>query len=190
MAAGVTSFRESYGLILREIANALRHVDPAQVDALVDALLAADKVFVVGVGRVMNSLQAFAKRLNHLGVRAWCVGDINEPAITEGDLLLVGSGSGESVVPVAIAQVARQHGAKIAHIGSNPQSSLAPLSAVFVRIPVNTRLGLDGEIQSNQIMTSLFEQSLYVLGDAVALMIAGRCSLDADEFWRFHANLE
>ena len=188
--AGEFSFADSYKLILDEIHQAMEMVDPEQVDTLAEALLSADKVFVIGVGRVMVSLQAFAKRLNHLGITTSCVGDINEPALTSKDLLIVGSGSGESVVPVSIARIADRHGACIAHIGSNPQSSLAPITDIFVRIPARTKLALPNEIQSQQIMSSLFEQSLYLLGDAVALLIARRQHLDLKSLWQHHANLE
>jgi 6-phospho-3-hexuloisomerase len=184
------SFRAGYTLALDEIGRALCEVDPAQVDALLDALLAADRVFVVGVGRVLLSLQAFAKRLNHLGIDVHCVGDINEPAITERDVLIVGSGSGESAVPVAIARIAARHGARIVHIGSNPQSSLAPITDLFVRIPVQTKLGLPGEMPSRQIMSSLFEQALYILGDTLALMMVNRRKLVIKDLWAYHANLE
>jgi 6-phospho-3-hexuloisomerase len=184
------TFVDSYLLILNEIRCALDAVDPAQVEQFLKALVGAEKVFVIGVGRVMLSLQAFAKRLNHLGIPTYCVGDINEPAITERDLLLVGSGSGESVVPVAIAQRAHHFGAKIVHLGSNPYSSLAPLTDIFVRIPVKTKLCLPDEIRSDQIMSSLFEQALYVLGDAVTLSFARRHNLDLTGLWQYHANLE
>jgi 6-phospho-3-hexuloisomerase len=78
----------------------------------------------------------------------------------------------------------------VAHIGSNPHSSLAPMADLFVRIPVRTRLALGDELPSEQIMTSLFEQALYILGDAVALMIVSRRGLNIHELWRYHANLE
>lgn len=185
-----SAFPDSYELILSEVHQAMASIDPAQVEAFVDVLLDAEQVFVVGIGRVMLSLQALAKRLNHIGINTFRVGGINEPAITERDLLVVGSASGESAIPVAIAQVAKKYNAKILHIGSNPRSSIAPITDVFVRIPVKTKLGLPGELPSQQIMTSLFEQCLYVLGDAVVLMIATRRNLDLDSLYRFHANLE
>ena len=186
-----TPFHANCRLILGEIGEALAAVDGAQVERLVDAVLGAEKVFAVGVGRVLLSLQALVKRLNHLGVPAWHVGAIGEPAITDKDLLIVGSGSGESVVPVAIATVAKRRGARIAHIGSNPESALAPIADLFVRVPVQSRLGLPGEIQSHQIMSSLFEQALLVLGDAVALRIAEKKGItDVAALWRNHANLE
>ena len=183
-------FRRQYEMILSEIRTAMDAVSPDEAEAFVEALLGAQRVFVIGIGRAMLSMQAMAKRLNHLGIEAYCVGDTSEPAITEQDLLVVGSGSGESAAPVAIAKVAKQHGARIAHIGSNPSSSLTPLADVFVRIPVRTKLKRPGEIQSKQIMTSLFEQALYVFADSIALLIAERRSVDVNSLWRRHANLE
>jgi len=184
-------FQSNCRLILGELGQALSAVDESQVEKLVDAILQAEKVFAVGLGRVFLSLQAMVKRLNHLGIRAWCVGEINEPAITERDLLIVGSGTGESAVPLAIARAAKRYTARVAHIGSNPSSSLSPFTDIFVRVPVQTRLSLPGETPSRQIMTSLFEQCLLIIGDAIALIIAERKGLsDMKSLWHFHANLE
>jgi len=186
----MTSYHEKCASILQELKMALEAIDPNQVEQFIEALLQARQVFVIGVGRVMLSMQAIVKRLNHLGIKCHCVGAINEPAITKDDLLVVASGSGESVVPLAIAQVAKKYAAKIVHIGSNPNSSMAPLTDIFVRIPVRTKLVLPDELESQQIMSSLFEQSLLLLGDAVALMIVERRNLDLKDLWQYHANLE
>ena len=184
------SFNETYDLILNEIHKSLDAVNQDKIEEFTDALLRAKQVFVVGVGRVMLSLQAMAKRFNHIGIPTHCVGDINEPAITENDMLIIGSGSGESVVPVAIAKVANKFKPIIVHIGSNPESSLAPITDIFIRIPVKTKLNLPDEIQSEQIMSSLFEQSLYILSDAVALYICDQKQVDLKKLWQYHANLE
>lgn len=186
----MTEFKDNYKLILKEIDSALNSVEQKPVDQFTELLINAEKVFVVGVGRVMLSLQAFAKRLNHIGVKTWFVGEINEPAITENDLLIVGSGSGESVFPVAIAKIAKKHHAKIVHIGSTPKSSLAPVTDLMLRIPVKTNLALPGEINSKQVMSSLFEQSLYILADAVVLQIVKSQKIDIKALWKNHANLE
>ncbi len=151
----------------------------------------AEKVFVVGVGRVLLMLQALAKRLNHLGIEANFVGAIDEPAITDRDLLLVGSGSGESAVPLAIVKIAKRYNAKIAHIGSNPNSSMSEYEDLFVRVPCRTKLNLPGEIASQQPMSSLFEQSLLLLGDTVAMLVMQEKGLDdLHALWKKHANLE
>jgi 6-phospho-3-hexuloisomerase len=177
-------------LILNEIRTALEAADGSTAVKLAERIIASRKVFLIGVGRVFLSLKAFAKRLNHLGIQAYCVGDINEPALTGNDLLIVGSGSGESIVPVAITKKAKELGASIAHLGSNPQSTMKVYTDLFIRIPVATKLGLPGEIQSRQIMSSLFEQSLLLLGDIVCCIIAERKNIMIKNLWECHANLE
>lgn len=184
------SYKSCCEIVLCEISTACSSINEKQVDQLVEAILNSKKVFFIGVGRVFLSLMAFSKRLNHIGISAYCVGDINEPAITDQDLLIVGSGSGESLVPLSIARKAKIYNAKVVHIGSNPDSSMKDLADLFVRIPVKTKLNLSGEIDSKQIMSSLFEQSLYLLGDIVSLMIAFQLDKDIKSLWQYHANLE
>ena len=130
------------------------------------------------------------KRLAHLGIKTHYVGEITEPAITEHDLLVVGSGSGGSLFPLGIAKKAHSIGAKIVHIGSNPHSEMKDLCEFMVRIPVRTKNYLEDEIDSIQPMTSLFEQSLLFFGDVVAKMIIDERGLDMKSLWRYHANLE
>ncbi len=120
---------------------------------------------------MLLSLKSIAKRLAHLGIDTVIVGEITEPAITENDLLIVGSGSGESAFPLAIAKKAKSFDATVAHIGSNPNSSMQDITDYFIRIPVQTKLNLPNEIASVQPMTSLFEQSLLLLGDTIALIL-------------------
>ncbi|MDR1581386.1 MAG: hypothetical protein LBS35_13605 [Synergistaceae bacterium] len=183
-------YRGYAALVLDENGTALRNIEPSQVEALVGGILDARKVFAVGVGRVMLSLQMFVKRLAHLGVDAHCVGEITEPAITPDDLLIVASGSGESIFPKGIAQKAKSLGARVIHIGSNADSGIKPYCYGMVRIPVRTKLALPDEIPSRQPMSSLFEQSLFLLGDIVALAIIDKKGLDMSSLWEYHANLE
>ncbi|GAA2172086.1 6-phospho-3-hexuloisomerase [Agrococcus versicolor] len=184
------SFAIAQQRIVTEISEAMSAIDTAQVDALLEGILAADRVFFVGVGRVKLALEGIAKRLAHLGIDAVVVGQITEPAITSSDLLVVGSGSGESLFPLAIAAKAKQHGATVAHVGANPASAMGQHADLFVRLPVQTKLGLPGEIPSAQPMTSLFEQCLLLLGDAIALMLVDRSGTPLHDLWRHHANLE
>jgi 6-phospho-3-hexuloisomerase len=67
---------------------------------------------------------------------------------------------------------------------------MAEYTDLMVRIPVRTKLGLEDEIRSGQPMTSLFEQSLLILGDIIACMIIEKKGLDLHNLWQFHANLE
>jgi 6-phospho-3-hexuloisomerase len=184
-------YQETCHEVITEIGNTLDLIDPTSVARLTEDILSADQVFFVGVGRVMLALQCVCKRLAHLGVKAHYVGEITEPAITKNDLLIVGSGSGSSLFPLGIAKKARSAAdCKIVHIGSNPNSEMKEIADYMVRIPVRTKFYLEDEIDSCQIMTSLFEQSVLLLGDVIAKMIVEEKQLDMKALWRCHANLE
>lgn len=184
-------YKADCAAVLDELGRTLTSIDPASLERLADEILKAEQVFFVGVGRVLLSLQSVCKRLAHLGIKAHYVGEITEPAITKNDLLIVGSGSGASLFPLGIAKKAR--GAvdcRIVHIGSNPNSEMKEICDFMVRIPVRTKFYLEDEIDSCQPMTSLFEQSLLLVGDILAKMIIERQNLDMKGLWQYHANLE
>ncbi len=184
-------YKKAYSDVLAELDKTLASINPSQIEMLRDEILKAEKVFFVGVGRVMLALQCVCKRLAHLGINAHYVGEITEPAITKNDLLIVGSGSGGSLFPLGIAKKARSAvNCKIIHIGSNPNSEMKNIADFMVRIPVRTKFYLDDEIDSCQPMTSLFEQSVLLLGDVLAKMIIEEKNLDMKSLWQFHANLE
>ncbi len=184
------TYKQTADLVVDEIKTSLSAIDAESVEQLIDMVLSSRKIFLIGVGRVMLSLQAIAKRWAHLGIDTHLVGEITEPAITPDDLLIVGSGSGTTLFPAGIAQKAHAIGAKVVHIGSNPNSPLKDIVCLMVRIPVRTKYYLEDEIDSQQPMTSLFEQTLLLLGDVVAKMIIVRKELDMKSLWQYHANLE
>ena len=184
-------YKQACADVIGELQRTLDSVDPDQLMRLRDEILKADQVFFVGVGRVMLALQCVCKRLAHLGIRTHYVGEITEPAIRKDDLLIVGSGSGGSLFPLGIARKARAVAdCTIVHIGSNPDSEMKNIADFMVRIPVRTKLYLEDEIESCQPMTSLFEQSVLLLGDVLAKMIIEEENLDMKGLWQYHANLE
>ena len=189
--AFANQYKKTCDAVLDELRLTLNSIDPESLEKLADAILSADQVFFIGVGRVLLSLQSVCKRLAHLGIKAHYVGEITEPAITKNDLLIVGSGSGGSIFPLNIAKKARKTvDCKIVHIGSNPNSEMKDICDFMVRIPVRTKFYLEDEIESCQPMTSLFEQSLMLVGDILAKMIIEKENLDMKGLWQYHANLE
>lgn len=177
-------------MALNECTLALRSIDPETVVQYIQLIEHAEKVFFVGVGRVLLSLKAICKRYAHLGIQAVIVGDITEPAMTAKDVLVVGSGSGNTLVPLEIAKKAKAIGATVIHIGSNPEGHVKEYTDFFVRIPVASKLKHPDEVESHQPMTSLFEQSLLLFGDITAAMILEDKQIVLDDLWQFHANLE
>lgn len=186
----MVNYKEASGVITNEITSTLTNVNSNEIDHLIDQINKAEKVFFVGVGRVLLSLQSIAKRFAHLGVQTYVVGQITEPAMTDKDLLIVGSGSGETAFPLIIAKKAKELNATVAHIGANPNSSMSQYADVFVRLPISSNPESSEEVQSEQPMKSLFEQSLLLLGDTIALMIVKKENIELNSLWEFHANLE
>ena len=176
--------------ILHEIQTVLDKVDPTEVDRLVDELLKAKKVFFFAVGRVFLSLECFAKRLGHLGIDCQVVGSINERPITPDDLLLIASGSGESRLPVEIARIAKSKGARLGIITSSRSSTLKELCNFAVHLPCPTKFDVAAGVSSSQPMSALFDQSLHIFGDTVAIMLQKKKGIDNSELWPYHANLE
>lgn len=183
-------YKSNVDITLDECRKILLAVDENDTEKLIDKLLGARRVFFVGVGRVMLSLKAMAKRFAHLGIECHIVGEITEPAIGKEDILIAASGSGESLFPREIAKKAKSIGATVIMIGSNRESTLAKIADLMIRVPTNTKMKFADEIPSKQIMTSLFEQFLLLYGDIVARMIVTKNSIDIEALWDCHANLE
>ncbi len=68
--------------IISECDKTLKAVDVNSVDKYIEMVLKAKCIFFIGVGRVLFSLEAIAKRYNHIGLNSIVVGQVTEPAIT------------------------------------------------------------------------------------------------------------
>lgn len=82
--------------ILQELTGLAEHVNQADVDKLIAEIEGANKLFLAGAGRSGFMIRAFANRLMHLGYETYLVGETITPPAKEGDLLIIGSGSGET----------------------------------------------------------------------------------------------
>ena len=69
--------------IVEELDFALGSIGETEGEKFVEAVLAADRVFVAGAGRSLLMIRGFAMRLMHLGFQAYVVGETVTPAIGE-----------------------------------------------------------------------------------------------------------
>lgn len=159
------------------------------LDDLADAVLGAERVFVVGAGRSGIALRMTAMRLMHLGLDVHVVGEATAPAIRPGDLLLTASGSGGTESVVRAARTASDAGARVAAITTDATSSLGEVADVVVTVPAAPKLDRSATV-SQQYAGSLFEQLVVVLGDGLFHALWHRRGSSADELWPRHANLE
>jgi ribulose-phosphate 3-epimerase len=183
-------FGECARRVVGEIRDVLEQIDAAEAERLVDELCAARRVFIFAVGRVLMSLECLGKRLNHLGIECQVVGAMDEKPIGAQDLMLIASGSGESKLPAEIARLAKGRGARLALVTSASESTIKTLSDVVVHLPCPTKKEPHRGVASIQLMSTLFDQSLHVFGDVLAIAIQDRKHLSHAEVWGRHANLE
>ncbi len=190
MAVPIT-VSNSINLLLREVTSLLERTarDSAALEALVDLIEGAPRVFVHGAGRSGLALRMTAMRLMHLGLDVHVVGDATAPAIRAGEVLLTASGSGTTPGVIRAAEQAVRAGAAVAAITADPSSPLAGLSSSVAVLRAATKTDHSGTT-SAQYSGSLFEQGVVLLGDALFHSLWARSGRSAEELWPRHANLE
>jgi 6-phospho-3-hexuloisomerase len=179
--------------ILKELEGTLKQIDPDIAETLSDAIIFADKVFVAGTGRSQMMVRGLAMRLMHLGFTAFVVGETVTPAIEPGDLLIIGSGSGETSTLVIMANKAKKVGANLALITIHPESTLGRLADIVVRIPaVTTKSDEDSGVKTIQPGANMFEQSMLLFCDATVIRIIEKREIKGSNLilMKKHANLE
>ncbi|TVU59245.1 6-phospho-3-hexuloisomerase [Paenarthrobacter nitroguajacolicus] len=176
-------------LILGELAEVAAGVDYGQVAHLAIRIREADRVFLAGAGRSGLVLRMAAMRLMHLGKTVHVAGDTTTPAIRAGDLLVVASGSGTTSGVVKAAQTALAAEAQVSAITTNSASPLAGLADSVVVIPAAQKTDHGSDV-SRQYSGSLFEQSLFLVTEAVFHTLWEATDEPAEQLWLRHANLE
>jgi 6-phospho-3-hexuloisomerase len=188
----MTSSENLIPSLTREIEQCLRAVSSEQLDAAVEAIDRAERIFVAGAGRSGLAMRAFAMRLMHLGKTAYVVGDVTTPGVKKHDLLLIGSGSGSTGSLRIQAEKASRFGAMILLFTIAPGSPIGSEADLEVHIPApspKARRVLNA-VDSIQPMGSLFEQTLFLLGDILILRLMEQDQRNSNEMFELHANLE
>lgn len=186
------SAKEYTGKILGELTANLKFVNDEQLNQLIDAILSADHIFTAGAGRSGLAMKAFTNRLMHLGLSVSGVGEMSTPHTRKGDLLIIGSGSGETESLATMAKKAKKNGVKIALITTNEASSIAKLAEVVAALPgISPKLtNKDMRMTSIQPMGSAFEQMSFLIYDGIILELMDRMNETSDTMFCRHADLE
>ena len=175
-------FNESRKIALQELKKSLNNISEKESEKFLDRLLESRRIFVIGAGRSMLILQAFARRLRHLGKESYVVGETVTPAIGKGDLLVVASGSGKTSGVINIVKLAGRYKAEVVFITASPSPSLKKLADLIVTV--------SSAFTSRQLMASLFEQTLLLFCDTACLVLKDRLKISETQMRKNHANLE
>ncbi len=169
------------------------------IEILIEAYRTGKKVLIVGAGRSGLVGRAFAMRLMHLGFNVYVLGETITPRLDAGDVVIAISGSGRTRLVVTAAEVARSIGAKIIAVTSHPDSPLAKLADLVVRIPGRTKVATEEDYIVRQLLGmhepltplgTLFENTALAVLDGVIVELMKRLGVSEEELKLRHANIE
>ena len=97
---------------LSDLAGVFAAMPEDALDGLIEAIVAAKRIVVFGLGREGLQMRGFAMRLFHMGrdVAVW--GDMTTPALGVGDLFIASAGPGDLPTAQTLVEIARTGGAR------------------------------------------------------------------------------
>jgi 6-phospho-3-hexuloisomerase len=174
---------------LQEIAEGVRSVSGAEIDGVVDELLAARRIACYAGGREGLVMRGLVMRLFHAGLDVHYVGEMTCPAVGPGDLVVLSCGPGRISMVQALAGVAKRDGARMLYFTAQPRTSPAEQADRIVTITAQT-MADDRESGAVLPMGSAYEIALFVLVDLITNGVRGRRSESAMQLRSRHTNLE
>jgi 6-phospho-3-hexuloisomerase len=197
------SWWEASEEILQGINKVINAIDPRQVELFLDMLLEAKqegrKALVLGAGRSGLVGKAFAMRLMHLGIDVYVMGETITPAIGEGDIVIIISGSGSGAMANTAARMAKRVGSIVFAITSYPDSELGEQSDNLVIVPGRETVAKESDYQSRQLlgeheslapMGTIFEDACAVFLDGVIADLMIRLEVSEDSMKKKHSTIE
>lgn len=186
----MTQTKEYASQIIGELTQVMGALSEPQSASLIQHILQANNIFVAGAGRSGLMMTGFAMRLMHLNLSAYVVGQPVTPRFESGNLLFIGSGSGETQSLVSMAEKAKRLGGAIALVTTTPASTIGQIADVVIQLHAQPKQGSDDHSMTIQPMGSLFEQSLLLYCDALVLSLMELRGATSSAMFQRHANLE
>jgi len=174
---------------LQEIADAVRSVSDADLDAVVDDLLGARRIACYAGGREGLVMRGLVMRLFHAGLDVHYVGEMTCPALGPGDLLVLSCGPGRISMVEALAGVAKRDGARLLYLTAQPQIPPADRADRVVRVAAQTMADDQGSVAALP-MGSAYEIALFVLVDLITHRVRRSRTESVEELRSRHTNLE
>jgi 6-phospho-3-hexuloisomerase len=168
----------------------LRKLKDTDLTDFMQNLENAQSIFFCAQGRAGYVLRCFCMRLMHLGFPVHFCGDTTTPAMGQGDLLVVLSGSGETAWTIEAVRSARSHHAQTFGILGKADSGIGRLVDRSIILPGTTKLRRNGEPPSLQMSGSLFEQAAFFFFEAVVLELSRERAATGEDLLARHAVVE
>ena len=180
-------FKKSIEYTQHKIKDILSKVSHDDVERFTDLFFTSNRIFVYGAGRSGIVAKAFAIRLVHLGFQTFVIGETITEPVQKGDLVIIVSGSGETIPAVMTAEITRDLGAKVVSITGKKKSEIARYADVTLFISAACN-----EIERKKYapLGTLFEASVWILLDGIIADLLDRKNETEENMRRRHATLE
>ena len=179
----MTDYKDSVNSLLESVRKVADSVKQKDLDALIDAVLSGNKIFIYGSGRSGLVGQYFAVRLVQLGCDdVHFVGDMTTPIIGKDDVVILISNTGETMSAVQTANIARRMGANVISVTAAKMSKLAHASNSVVFL--NTNVEYDRGLLP---LGTLFEDAVVAMFDGMIPLLMERMGVTEDDMRKRHA---
>ena len=186
--------------ISKEISNnilrSLEEIDENKIEKLIDEILKAKKIFVLGIGHSGLMGKVLAMKLAHLGFSSHMVGDVTTPPLRRGDLLVAISQSGETSTILTLVRKAKSLGGRIIGVTSSSESTLSKLADISLVIAAKIEgiefpvLSLLGDGEHKNMSGALFGMNIFAFFYGLICELAVRTGQSPQEIDSRHANIE
>ena len=175
----ITNELYKYGKLIKE----------DEVKEVVELCQKANRIFIAGAG---FCARGFANRMMHLGFTVYFVGETTTPSIQEGDLLIVGSGSGTTASLVSDCKKAKAQKAIIATLTICPEAPIGEMADAIITIPGATQKNAEhtNDVVTEQPGGNLFEQLSWLIYDSIVMDLMPILGETEDTMFKRHANME
>jgi 6-phospho 3-hexuloisomerase len=180
-------FRESIEYIQYKIKDILKQVPQNKIDQVKKLFSESNRIFVYGAGRSGLVAKAFAIRLMHLGFQTFVIGETISAPVTKGDLVVIVSGSGETIPAVMTAEIAHNLGANVVSITGKKRSEVARFADVTLFIKASCN---EAERKKFAPLGTLFEASVWILLDGIIADLLDSKNETEENMRSRHATLE
>jgi 6-phospho 3-hexuloisomerase len=183
----INIFNESIEYIQKKVRDILSQIDKKDIDKVNDFFLNSNRIFVYGAGRSGLVAKAFAIRLVHLGFQTFVIGETITAPVQQGDLVVIVSGSGETIPAVMTAEIAHNLGAYVVSITGKKESDIAKYADVTIFLSSACN---DIERKRYAPLGTLFEASVWILFDGIIAELLENKDENEESMRQRHATLE
>ena len=147
---------------MEELRQTVAMIDREELKKILDVINNADTVLMAAVGNTVPVAMDGAYKLNQIGIRAmstpiWETELGYSYNLTDKDVVVAISNSGESTGVIQILEAAKSRGAVAISITNNARSSVAELSTYHITTATREKLFLDGYCFSRVSATMVIE---------------------------------